>query len=166
MRGLQASEHGIIASGTSSRALESRRRSDRRSSTASFAVIAVGVLDLIRISLTSGEGRFGQEAQGLVEQTVLLRAEQKACPALDEDNVIHVSHTTVEAGARMFTHGSSAQAGHVRGSPEQGSLEPTLMSLRRNATPAAAAGLRGIGAGSGDVVGIGLEGVELSSRQT
>lgn len=103
----------------------------------------------MEISLESGEGRLGQFAQGLVEQIVLLRAEQKACPA-----------------------GSSAQARHVLGSPEQGSLDPTLMSFLRNATPAAAAGPIGTGAGTGAdsfvVLPSNLEdaGGSISMRQT
>lgn len=36
----------------------------------------------LETSFERGEGRFGQFVQPAPEQTVLLRAEQKACPAL------------------------------------------------------------------------------------
>lgn len=127
-----ASEQGIIACGISSLALLSRRRMEGRETvevlakeslagTAYGEVGRVGLADFIAVdtSLESGEGRLGQFVHDLPEQTVLLRAEQKAWPA-----------------------GSSAQAKHVFGSPEHGNLEPTLINFRLSATPAAAAGCR------------------------
>lgn len=99
-------------------------------------------------SFERGEGRFGQFVQLPFAQTELLKAEQKACPALRGRNESKNRQSRVLTAFQCrcvretITYGSSAHARHVFGSPEQGNLEPTFMSFLRNATPAAAAGCR------------------------
>ena len=69
------------------------------------------------------------------------------------------------AQLKARTHGSSAHARHVFGSPEHGSREPTLMSLLRRATPAAG-GVRGPDDWTGCAgTGSGVGAPALSMRQ-
>lgn len=54
-------------------------------------------------SFESGEGRFGQFVQPAPEQTVLLRAEQKACPALLRSADSSIFHITILTGHEVHS---------------------------------------------------------------